>query len=153
MVEVRAYSPGDGFILACNLREQDRVELDACGWRNHYAAILQSVRSSDWAYTARVGGRVACVFGLARAGTVLAPIGVPWMLGTDLVPAHRRALARLAPRYIRTMLRTYPVLRNLVHADNTVAVQWLRRTGFAFGPTIPHPVTGAPFHLFEMASR
>lgn len=149
-VELREYRPGDGFILACNLRDQDRAELDACGHPCHYHAVRESVRRSQWVRTATVDGRVAAIVGLSAGGTLLAPFGIPWMLGTPLVPAHRRTLARLAPRYIHGMLQQYPVLRNLVHADNTVAVQWLRHVGFTLGETIHHPVTGAPFHLFEM---
>ena len=120
-VEIRAYRAGDGFRLAAQLRDQDKAELDAAGHTNHYGAILESVKRSEVVLTAEVDGRLAAVLGLSRAGTALAPYGVPWMLGTPLVPKHRRALARLAPRYIRAMLQVYPVLRNLVHADNTVA--------------------------------
>ena len=152
-VNVQPYAPGDGFILACNLREQDRAELDAAGHRNHHAAVMESVRRSQWVRTARIDGRVACVFGLSQGGTVLSPYGVPWMLGTPLVAQHRRALARLAPRYIRGMLRQYPTLRNLVHARNTIAVQWLQHVGFRLHRNaFEHPDTGQPFHLFEMTA-
>lgn len=149
-VELREYLPGDGFILACQLRDQDQAELNAAGWSDHYTAIKHSVRASEWVRTATVDGRLACIFGLSRGGTMLAPFGVPWMLGTPLVPQHRRALAQLAPGYIREMLRSYPTLRNIVHADNTVAVRWLRRVGFTLSDPFPLPATGASFHLFEM---
>ena len=151
IVKVLDYMPGDGFILACNLREQDRAELEACGFQNHHAAVIESVRRSRFVRTVRIDGRVAAVFGLSDGGTLLAPYGVPWMLGTPLVARHRRALARLAPRYIRGMLQVYPVLRNLVHAENTIAIGWLRHVGArVHDATIPHPDTGEPFHLFEM---
>lgn len=149
-VEVRAYRAGDGFRLACNLRDQDQAELLACGHADFYGAILDSVKRSEVALTAECDGRLAAIFGLSRGGTALAPYGVPWMLGTPLVRTHRRVLARLAPRYIQAMLQVYPVLRNLVHADNTIAVAWLRHAGFTLGAPIPHPATGAPFMPFEM---
>lgn len=149
-VDVRDVQLGDSIRLADKLRAQDREELDAAGHPDHRRIIAESVAMSDWAKTALVDGEIACIFGVARSGSLLTPFGVPWMLGTDLVPRHRRVLARLAPVYIRTMLRTYPHLRNTVHARNTIAVRWLKRVGFTFGQDFSHPETGEPFILFEM---
>jgi hypothetical protein len=147
-VEVRPVLPADIPELAANLREQDRAELDAAGHIDHLRTIRVSVEMSDWSRTATVEGRVACIFGVAPMGGLLDPRGVPWMLGTDLVPQNRRALARLAPQYIRAMLQTYPHLLNTVHARNTLAVRWLQRAEFTLAPA--HGVNGEPFHLFEM---
>lgn len=149
-VDVRDVQLGDSIRLADKLRAQDRDELDAAGMPDHRRAVAESVARSEWCKTAFVDGELACIFGLARGGSLLSPFGVPWMLGTDAVPRHRRVLARLAPVYIRTMLRTYPHLANTVHARNTVAVQWLKRVGFTFGQEFLHPATGEPFILFEM---
>ncbi|MBT9467217.1 MAG: hypothetical protein IV113_24630 [Hydrogenophaga sp.] len=99
--------------------------------------------------TILVNGEVAAIFGLVPL-SMTAGTGAPWLLGTDLVTEHRRALMREVPPYIAAMLRAYPHLKNLVHADNDFAVRWLRRAGFLLHDPKPHPVTGAPFHLFEM---
>ena len=147
-VEVRPVEAGDAAELATNLREQDRAELDAAGHPDHLRTLRTAVSMSDWSRTALVGGRLACMFGVAPMGGLLDPRGVPWMLGTDLVPQNRRALARLAPQYIRAMLQTYPHLLNTVHARNALAVRWLQRAGFTLAPA--HDVNGEPFHLFEM---
>jgi hypothetical protein len=146
--EVRPVLPADIAELAANLRQQDRDELDAAGHLEHEKTIRVSVEMSDWSRTAVVGEQVVCIFGVAPMGGLLDPRGVPWMLGTDLVPQNRRALARLAPQYIRAMLQTYPRLLNTVHARNTLAVRWLQRAGFTLAPA--HDVNGEPFHLFEM---
>lgn len=147
-VDVRSVLQADCVELAANLRGQDRAELDAAGHRDHLQTICASVSRSDWAYTVTVAGRVACIFGVAPIGGLLDPRGVPWMLGTDLVPQNRRALARLAPGYIRAMLQAYPHLLNTVHANNTLAVRWLARAGFTLHA--PHDHNGEPFQLFEM---
>ena len=136
--------------LAANLRQQDVDELNAAGHTDHRAVIAEGVARSDWSVTALVDGQLACIFGLARMGSLLAPVGVPWMLGTDLVPRNRRALARLAPHYIRVMLQDYPRLVNTVHARTTVAVAWLKHVGFTLHPATPTGVGGEMFHLFEM---
>ena len=147
-VDVRPVAPGDCEALAAGLRQQDRDELDAAGHTDHLRTIAASVSMSDWSYTVTINGAVACIFGIAPAGGLLDPRGVPWMLGTDLVPQNRRALARLAPRYISLMLQAYPHLLNTVHARNTVAVRWLARAGFTLHE--PHDHNGEPFQLFEM---
>lgn len=148
VVEVRPVESGDVEALAAGLRAQDRAELGAAGHPDHLHAIRVSVSMSDWCRTATVGGEVACIFGVAPYAGLLDPRGIPWMLGTDLVPQNRRALVRLAPGYIRAMLQLYPHLLNTVHAPNTLAVRWLARAGFTLHA--PHDHRGEPFHLFEM---
>lgn len=150
VVEVRDVAPGDAETLARGLRAQDLAELIAGGDRDPLAVIEQSIASSVWCKTVTADGELGCIFGVAPGGTILTPAGVPWMLGTDLVTQHRRALARMAPRYIRSMLRDYSHLYNCVHAKNTAAVRWLRRAGFHLHPAHAHPETGEPFHFFEM---
>ena len=150
-VETRPPTAADIDELAANLRQQDRDELDAAGHRDHRAVIADGVARSDWCLTALIDGRVACIFGVASMATLLDPRGIPWMLGTDLVPVHRRAFVRLAPHYIRRMLQDYPHLVNVVHARNTLAVRWLQRAGFALRPAHLH--NGEPFHVFEMTRR
>lgn len=149
-VEFRSPTPADIVALAAGLRPQDRAELDACGYTDHLATIADSVKASQWCRAVLVGGELAAIVGLARGGTLMAPVGVPWMLGTALVRRHRCTLARLAPRYIRAMLQEYPTLTNYVHARNTVAVQWLQRIGFTLAPPAEMGPVGEMFHKFEM---
>lgn len=149
MVEVVQPTAAHVEELAANLRDADRWELMAAGHTDHRKAIADSLTLSTHAAAALIEGRVAAIFGLAPL-SLLTGVGAPWLLGTDLVTQHRRALMRLAPAYIGAMLRAYPHLVNLVHADNEFAVRWLRRAGFTFHPAHPHPATGALFHRFEM---
>lgn len=136
--------------LCAALRQQDRDELAAWGYPDAHAAVVDSVTSSVWCRTCTVDGQVAAIAGLGRGGTDEAPFGIPWMLGTDLVPRHGRVLARYARDYIPGMLEVYPRLVNHVHARNAVAVAWLRRVGFKLREPHIHEPTGEPFHIFEM---
>jgi hypothetical protein len=88
----------------------------------------------------------AAVFGVRAWGDA----GVPWLLGTEVLVAQRRAFIRQAPAYIDLMLQAFPRLLNHVHAENTRAVLWLKRAGFTLHAPHPHPATGVPFHLFTM---
>jgi hypothetical protein len=149
-VELRAPTPADLTELAENLRAQDRAELDASGWTDYAEALDVATKTSRWSRAATINGELACVFGCAEHGSLLAPSGVPWLLGTDVLPRHRRVLQQWAPRYIAAMLQEYPRLYNAVHVDNTVAVHWLERLGFKMHPATPVPPNGAMFRIFEM---
>jgi hypothetical protein len=151
--EVKFTPPTDAAVdeLIANMREQDVAEVYAAGHSDLRKVVEEGVRISRWSLAARIDGELACIFGLAVRGSALTPLGVPWLLGTPLVPKHRRVLARLAPRYIQGMLQTAPRLLNTVHARNTVAVQWLKRMGFRLHEPFAAP-TGEMFHLFEMGT-
>lgn len=130
------------------MREADQAECLALGVTPEQA-VRDGMACSLWTVAGVADGEVGCIFGLAAKGTLLNPVGVPWMLGTDLVATHRRVLARRAPAYIRRMLRTHPRLENVVHAKNTLAVRWLRRVGFTLRPPVPAS-GGELFHPFEL---
>lgn len=135
--------------LAAHLRDADRVELRACGFADARRAIEVSLSCSTHMAAAVAEGRCAAIVGVTPL-SMLEGRGSPWMLGTDLVVKHRRALMADTPAYIHAMLRAYPHLVNYVHADNAVAVRWLRRAGFALHTPEPYGMNGALFHRFEM---
>lgn len=138
----------DMIALSRCLRDQDQAELRACGEPDFESILLSSLRVSDWVVSVRVGGQYACALGVTPSGTLLAPAGSPWMLGTDLVATSKRVLARYAPAYIARMHQDYPTLHNVVHLANTVSVRWLQRVGFALGESFSHPRTGELFAPF-----
>ena len=133
------------------MREQDVAECLAAGVTDLRAAVATGVKRSARCWAAFVDGELACIFGVAPMGTMLNPVGVPWLLGTDLIPKHRRIFARLSRPYIAQMLAAFPHLTNAVHAKNTVAVRWLKAMGFELQPAHAHPATGEPFHVFTMS--
>lgn len=145
-VEVRLPQFGDVPIIADRLRLADVEECHAAGVWDIRGAIHEGIVHSTLCYVVTVDGRPEAIFGVRP----WSDWGVPWMLGTDVVPQQRRALIALAPRYIDLMLRAYPRLMNHVHARNTKAVRWLRRAGFTLHEARPHPETGEAFHVFVM---
>jgi len=149
-VEFRELHPGDLEHLAANLRAQDTAELEAAGRGDALEVLRECVAQSDYVRVATADGEPGCVFGARCTGTWLTPSAIVWMLGTDLVRVHQRALASKAPRYIQAMRQKFGRLYNCVHADNTLAIGWLKRSGFALSPATPHPRTGELFHYFEM---
>lgn len=150
MVEIRGPESDDLAHIASHLRDQDLAELAAAGWDDPAVAIRESVKRSQWTQVGLVDGEPVCVFGCAVYGSLLTPVGTPWLLGTDGLVAHRRVLHRWARRYIAAMLAEYPRLVNAVHAENTVSVRWLKALGFTVHPATPVPPHGAMFHVFEV---
>lgn len=149
-VEFRELRPGDVEHIAAHLRDQDAAEAAANGHTDILLALRDSVAASAAVVVATAHGEPGCIFGCVPAGTVLAPSAVVWMVGTHLVPQHQRVLARLAPRYILAMRERFGRLYNTVHAENTLAVRWLRHMGFVLHEPHAHPDTGEMFHYFEM---
>lgn len=152
MVEFRPPTDIDAILLACNMRAQDVAEVRAAGHTDLPPVIEDGIKRSAMCWSAYVDGELACIFGCAPAGTLLNPIGIPWLLGTDVMQKHRRIFVRQARPYIAQMLAAYPTLMNAVHAENTVAVRWLRSVGFKLAPAAPIH-TGAMFHVFTMTRR
>lgn len=144
---VRGVQPGDAARLARRLRAQDREELAALG-SEPLEALERSARYSTRCNTVTVNGVVACMLGVAPV-SIMSNVGAPWMLGSDLVTQYPLALGRRTGGYIRGMLDLYPVLRNHVHAKNTVAVHWLQRVGFLLQTPVVLP-NGEVFYPFEM---
>lgn len=149
-VEFRRPAPADAITLAATMRAQDVAEVHATGRTDLLAVIEEGIARSTMCWAAYVDGELAAIFGCAPFGSMLDPRGVPWLLGTDLIPRHRRIFVRESRPYIARMLAAYPSLINAVHAENTVAVAWLRRMGFHLEPATPIH-TGAMFHVFTMS--
>jgi hypothetical protein len=146
---IRAPEPGDAHHIATHLRTADLVECRAAGQPDVHKVLADGVTRSLLCWTITVDGEPGCMMGVAPLRTLLDDVGVPWMLGTDLIPQHRRAFMRTARPYILKMLGAFPHLLNFVHAENTTAVDWLRRMGFEVMDAQPYGPHRALFHRFE----
>lgn len=142
--------PGDIEHIVKHLRPADRAECAALGEYDVAGAIQRGLDSSVHSWVATANGEPALVMGVTPLGSLLADTGSPWMLGTHLVTKYGHALIRQSPAYIDQMLRAFPHLLNFVHAENTRAVRWLKRTGFVLSPAAPYGPHGALFHRFDM---
>lgn len=150
-VEVRLPTPADLDYLAENLGSADRAELQACGYTDTRQALEHCWNNSKETFVGLIDGVPVALFGCAEHGLLLSAEGVPWLLGTDQMRTSRRVLQRMARRYIRVMLGRYQRLMNVVHCENTVAIEWLKRLGFRVSEDRrQYPNTGAEFFIFEM---
>lgn len=106
----------------------DRVECAASG-HSPKQALRLGLRGSTLCWTAKVDGRAEAMFGLVVT-SALGGTGTPWLLGTDEVYCHGREMLRWGPVFLARMVELAPSLSNVVAADNTRAIRFLRRLGF-----------------------
>lgn len=149
-VEFAAPTDDDVTALVQGMRTQDVDECRAAGCPDLQRVVVSGIARSTMCWAAWVDGEIAAIFGCAPLGGALDPRGAPWLLGTDLVPKHRRILARYTRPYIARMLAAYPHLINAVHEHNTVSVAWLKHMGFELQPVAPYGPLAEPFRIFEM---
>jgi hypothetical protein len=143
--------PEDVAPLAANLRQADIDEAHAAGVYDMHAVIADGMRDSLLAWTITVDDDVIAMLGVCPLnGSLLDDVGIIWMLGTEGVRKHSRALMKAAPSYIAAMQRAFPTLLNIVFSENKTAVNWLGRMGFVLEPAEPLGPNGEMFHRFSM---
>ncbi len=134
------------------MRQADRDEVYAASGASPDGALRRAVALSDRVYSARVGGELAAILGVAPI-SLLAGEGAPWMLGTDLVSSHPRQVLLIGREMVQDWLHRYQRLSNWVDARNTASIRWLARIGFTIRPAQPYGAFGAMFHRFEVTRR
>lgn len=117
--------------IAVNMREIDQLECRIFG-HSPKDALRLGLMASTIAWTALVDGKPVAMFG-ASTVSLLDGIGRPWMLMTDEAVRHQKALVRFGRIYTAAIHRHYARLENWVHVDNSAAIRWLSRLGFAVG--------------------
>lgn len=131
------------------MRDADRAEIIAQTGAHPAFALGATVGASDRAWTGLIDGQVACIFGVRAADEFDGTVGVPWMIGSDLLVTHQRLFLRHCRECVSWMQGMFPVLENHVDARNSVAINWLRWLGFDILEAEPHGPYGLPFYLFR----
>lgn len=128
--------------LSETMRKADIEEVWAAAKRDPLTALEFSWKMSPETYTARANGKVMCIYGVAHP-TLLSSQGVPWMLGSDILPYHAKEFLRGSKEYIKYISEKYKVLANVVDQRNTDAIRWLKWAGF----DVQDPVEFGPFKM------
>ncbi|WP_019646200.1 hypothetical protein [Novispirillum itersonii] len=150
---ITAPTEADIAAVAATMRAADVAEV----WASHRVTPEQALRislcQSMEAWTVSHAGRPLCLCGVGRLtdGTLLGgPVSVPWLLGSDALSDHRRALLRISGRMVPLWRRRHGLLVNWVDARNRASLRWLRWLGFEIAPAAPFGPDGLPFHRFMM---
>lgn len=147
--EIISATPEHAAELAPVMREPDVAELWAAAHQEPLDALRVSLEATRDPRAALADGVVMCIFGVGTT-TLLAELGVPWMMGTDALEVHARAFLRGSREWIEEMKEEFPLMRNQVDARNVVAIRWLKWIGFDILPAAPYGLDQLPFHPFQM---
>lgn len=132
-------------LVAANMREDDRREIEASHGGDHFRICMESIRSSRRAYALLLDGEVAAIFGVAPAGDA----GAIWALTTKAVERHPVTFYRMSKLALEVFRAEFYLLFNAVDARYTRAVQWVQRLGFGVTPPQPFGSAGLPFHFIS----
>ena len=141
-VELRAATPEDVRFVAEQLRDADRAEVLAVGFRPE-AGLRLSVAASDCVWCGLIGGVPSMIFGCSRG--LLSEHGEVWALGTDNCTRHPREMLIYGRKVLRMLLDVFPVLENYCDVRYEKSLRWLRKIGFTVGHPVPYGVNGALF--------
>jgi Protein of unknown function (DUF2833) len=146
---VRRARIDDAFKLAANLRAEDLIEIrSAHNDRPPYKSLIDGiVLSGDECWTIEANsGEVIAIFGAAKAGDT---VGCVWLLGSAKIKQIQREFLRHSKFWVDKMHERYPILANVVYAENTVHIKWLKWLGFKFIRKIDkYGNFGLPFYEF-----
>ena len=129
--EIVPAAPEHSAVIAANMREADKREVWASDSWLPLPAVSKSLAMSVEAWTCFVEGSPAFMWGVARQGNILADVGIPWLLGTDAISKVDREFIRQSRAYVDRMHRHFHRLENIVHAENTLSIRWLKWCGFS----------------------
>ena len=131
MITSRAATGDDVHELAPRLRSEDRAEVLALGFAP-VDGLLQSFAGAEEAWTYRADRQIICMAGITPL-SLIGRVGVPWLLGSELVLQHRRTFMMETRRMVAHWLTLFDVLRNVVDARYEAAIRWLCWLGFEIG--------------------
>lgn len=137
MIKVRRSTRGDFDELIAGMRQRDAEEVFASA--GNLCAHEMQQRAGDSLTALDGDNRVIAIFGcsaLRGSDTV----GVPWLLGTNLLDRHVMSMCKQARKYIKAWLGDYEVLTNATSISNTVVIDWLKWLGFTFSYQFPGAV-------------
>ena len=145
MIRVEPATRSHADRMAPHMRTPDVMEVQALGL-SPLDALTHSLDNSFIAEAAVIGEEVAAVWG-ACAEAIAGRKAYVWMLGTDHVPRHAKALLRGSRSFVAHIHRSYPLLECLVDVRYYQAMSWARWLGFRQVAVVSAPDTS--FALFQ----
>lgn len=134
--------------LVVHIREVDKREVQSISGREISELLLAPRPYSHKTWAAKSDEGLVALFGYANYESQPG-VGVPWLLGTDLIEKHEKDLLALSKPYTKLMEQLFTKLHNYVATDNESAIRWLSWLGFTIDDPIILPGTGADVRYFH----
>lgn len=146
---LRTPTLSDVAYLSQNLRQADIDELAVTGYPDPAEAVEMAYQRTlpELQTVVEWDGQLLIMTGCA-ADSLLSNVGIPWMLGTEAMHQHMKAITIGAHQAIAIFLTHWPILRNVVDARNTKTMRWIQSLGFELSP-VPAYLPGFPLFQFE----
>lgn len=134
--------------IAATMRTENIAEI----WASHRLlperALSISFGLSQECYTFLIGGKPACVFGVAPDHGGKPRSGLIWLLASERVKEAPRTFLRLSRFCMEHFRRQYTYLHNYADARFLESIEWLKWLGAHVEDPAPFGVDGRPFHHF-----
>lgn len=140
-------TPGHIKQVVLNLREADRLEIEALGL-TPLRGIMLSVRTSLWARSL-IWDRPVAIFGVCGTSHFAATL-TPWCVTTNDVNKRPIEFMRASRHVMDEYMGTYKHLYNVVDDRHEQSKRWLQRLGFTLHQPIPFGKDDMLFRPFEM---
>jgi hypothetical protein len=147
---VRQARESDVPLVALNLREEDRREIQAVYAESPTAVLARGITQSEacYALTCADDSPIA-IFGVIRSSR-LPGVGVPWMAAGDTLSRHWLYVARNSRPWIELLQQGFDELWNCIDARNHEDLRWLEWCGFEIlGPMPEYGVERRRFISFR----
>lgn len=137
--------------MEANMRDMDRLEFNLMSGGLSILTCLHklNLRSSKM-LVGKWKGEPVVLYGVTPV-SLLGRQGQPWLAATDRITEGpiARAFLRESRRALADLADGYDYLWNLVHAENSIAIRWLKWLGFNF-TGLGLNVQGHRFEHFKM---
>ena len=147
MIKIRKATPQDVDAVADDLCKYALTELNALG-TTPLESLEQGITTSLYTLVADEGGRAIAMGGVVPSGWA-ANVGIPWLLRTPRFTWKHSLLNEILLLRDEALGR-FPVLTNIVSADNDPAIRWLTWLGATFPGDEYTPPSGVKFRRFVL---
>ena len=114
--------------LVRNLREKDKKEATALGYKP-YVAVIETYRKAFFKKTALIGDNVVAIWGVI--GSPITAIGYPYLITSNYIyKISPLKFIRLYKQEVEEMKKYYSTLENYVDASYEEAIKALKLAGF-----------------------
>lgn len=128
---------------------EDERELLAQGVEVEWA-IRNSIKTASECVAALADGKLLCITGVSSEN--LTGDIYPWLLGTDEMQKHPRAVLKYSRMLLQRWQARHPYMTNWVDARHHRAISWLTHLGATLEFIPQHGLYRRPFYKFSFGS-
>ena len=129
MLNIRQAELSDCKLLAEQLRNEDKCELEALGHTCMPSVIEDSFRVSTECFTAFKNEKLLWMMGLRE---ICDDYALVWGIGAKSSARYGRDICRIGHAYLEAALAKYSAVGNMIYSENKMHIKWLKSLGCKF---------------------